>query len=250
VSAAAEKWATSWLSGERKAILLGNAAAHHPQASSLLALAQFIGQHTGATVGYLGEAANTVGAQVALAWPLQKGLHAGQMLSSKKIKALLLWHTEPAHDVAVPSSQWQTADMVVTCSAFKTNLDISDVLLPIAPFTETPGTFINTEGRAQSFHAVVKPLGEARPGWKVLRVLGDMLGLQGLAFETIDEVRARSLPTDLMACLSNTTQASVDLTPATQLPVTASIYQLDPLVRRAPSLQRTADAHDGGSHGG
>ena len=250
VSAAAEKWVTSWLSGERKAILLGNAAAHHPQASSLLALAQFIGQHTGASVGYLGEAANTVGAQVAQAWPLQKGLHAGQMLSSKQIKALLLWHTEPAHDVAVPSSQWQTADMVVTCSAFKTNLDISDVLLPIAPFTETPGTFINTEGRAQSFHAVVKPLGEARPGWKVLRVLGDMLGLQGLAFETIDEVRARSLPTDLTACLSNTTHASVDLTPATQLPVTASIYQLDPLVRRAPSLQRTADAHDGGSHGG
>ena len=250
VSPAAAKLVTAWLSGEHKAILLGNAAAHHPKASSLWALAQFIGQHTGATVGYLGEAANTVGAQVAQAWPLQQGLHAGQMLSSKQIKALLLWHTEPAHDVAVPSSQWQPADMVVTFSAFKTNLDLSDVLLPIAPFTETPGTFINTEGRAQSFHAVVKPLGEARPGWKVLRVLGDMLGLKGFAYETIEEVRAQAMPTDLTACLSNSTQVSVDLTPATQLPVTARIYQLDPLVRRAPSLQRTADAQDGDSHGG
>ena len=70
--------------------------------------------------------------------------------------------------------------MVVTLSPFKTNLDFSDVLLPIAPFTETAGTFINAEGRIQSFHAAVKPLGEARPAWKVLRVLGNLPNCQGL----------------------------------------------------------------------
>jgi NADH-quinone oxidoreductase subunit G len=78
--------------------------------------------------------------------------------------------------------------MVVTLSPFKANLEFSDVLLPIAPWTETPGTFVNAEGRVQSFHAVVKPLGEARPAWKVLRVLGNMLGLPGFEFESSQEV--------------------------------------------------------------
>ncbi len=80
--------------------------------------------------------------------------------------------------------------MVVTLSPFKANLAISDVLLPIAPFTETPGTFVNAEGRVQGFHAVVKPLGETRPAWKVLRVLGNMLGLPGFEYETAAEVLA------------------------------------------------------------
>ena len=75
--------------------------------------------------------------------------------------------------------------MVVTLSPFKANLDFSDVLLPIAPFTETPGTFVNAEGRVQSFHAVVKPLGETRPAWKVLRVLANLLGLPGFDFESV-----------------------------------------------------------------
>ncbi|NDF64961.1 MAG: NADH-quinone oxidoreductase subunit G, partial [Betaproteobacteria bacterium] len=222
--------AQSLLSGERKAVLLGNAAANHPQASGLLALANWIGQHTGASVGFLGEAANTVGAQLVGALPSNGGLNAAQMSQAGALKAVLLLNTEPHADSAHGAEGLATSDMVVTLSPFKTNLDISDVLLPISPFTETAGTFVNTEGRAQSFHGVVRPLGETRPGWKVLRVLGTMLGLPGFAYETIEEVRAAALPTDIASRLSNASTAYVEVAPAAA-PVTASIYQLDGLVR-------------------
>jgi NADH-quinone oxidoreductase subunit G len=146
--------------------------------------------------------------------------------------------------------------MVVTLSPFKANLAISDVLLPIAPFTETPGTFVNAEGRIQSFHAVVKPRGEARPAWKILRVLGNMLGLPGFEFETAQDVLAQLRGADAGAThvaadrLSNAASAGVDLSKAADtsaVPVTASIYQLDGLTRRATSLQLTADAR-GAAH--
>ncbi|WP_310611769.1 NADH-quinone oxidoreductase subunit NuoG [Limnohabitans sp.] len=243
-SAEAQAIAKSLTGGDRKAILLGNAAAHHPQASSLLSLANWIGAQTGATVGYLGEAANTVGAQVVGALPKAGGQTAGQMLAGG-LKAVVLLNTEPAFDAANGSAAAQAigqAEMVVTLSPFKANMDISDVLLPISPFTETAGTFINTEGRAQSFHGVVKPLGEARPAWKVLRVLGSMLHVPGFEFETIEEVRAQAIPADVHALLSNACTANVDVSPAAGQPASAAIYQLDSLVRRAPSLQLTADA--------
>ena len=236
--------AKSLTGGERKAILLGNAAAHHAKASSLLSLANWIGAQTGATVGYLGEAANTVGAQVVGALPTAGGLHAGLMLTGG-LKAVVLLNTEPAFDAANGAAAAHAigqAEMVVTLSPFKANMDISDVLLPISPFTETAGTFINTEGRVQSFHGVVKPLGETRPAWKVLRVLGSMLHVPGFDFETIEDVRAKAIPADVHAVLSNTCTASVDVSPAAGQPATAAIYQLDSLVRRAPSLQLTADA--------
>ena len=241
----AQAIASSLLSGERKAILLGNAAAHHAKASSLLSLANWIGVQTGATVGYLGEAANTVGAQLVKAQPLQGGMNAAQMLQADALKALFLLNLEPAQDCAggqAAMAHLGRTAMVVTLSPFKTNLDISDVLLPISPFTETAGTFVNTEGRAQSFHGVVRPLGDTRPAWKVWRVLGSLLNLSGFGFDSIEEVRAQALPTDITARLSNACDQAIDLTPATQAPVTASIYQLDGLVRRAPALQHTADA--------
>ena len=248
-SAAAQAIAASLLSGERKAVLLGNAAAHHAKASSLLALANFIKQQTGASVGYLGEAANTVGAQLVSARPLHGGMNTAQMLQASSLKAMLLLNTEPEHDCAAAAGALSGLDMVVTMSPFKTNLDISDVLLPVSPFSETAGTFVNTEGRAQSFHGVVKPLGETRPAWKVLRVLGSMLNLPSFEFETIEEVRALALPQDISLHLSNATQAKVDLTAASQAPVSASIYRLDALVRRAPALQHTTDAREGHGHG-
>jgi NADH-quinone oxidoreductase subunit G len=140
--------------------------------------------------------------------------------------------------------------MVVTLSPFKANMAFSDVLLPIAPFTETPGTFVNAEGAVQSFHAVVKPLADTRPAWKVLRVLGNMLGLPGFDFESAQEVAVKLLKTDESAqshlpggVLSNSVASAIDLSPAISQPVAASIYQLDSIVRRAASLQRTADAH-------
>ena len=243
----AQAIAKSLHSGDRKAILLGNAAAHHAKASSLLALANWIAAQTGATVGYLGEAANTVGAQVVGAVPSHGGQNAAQMARGG-LKAALLLHTEPHADMAHGAAAVQAlekAEMVVTLSAFKTNMAFSDVLLPIAPFTETAGTFINTEGRAQSFHGVIKPLGETRPAWKVLRVLGSMLQVPGFELETIEEVRAKAIPADITSRLSNACDVAIDLTPATEKPEVASIYQLDSLVRRAPSLQLTADAKAG-----
>ena len=241
----AQAVATSLLSGERKAILLGNAAAHHAKASSLLSLANWMAAQTGASLGYLGEAANTVGAQLVKAQPVQGGMNTAHMLQADALKALFLLNLEPAQDCAggqAAMAHLGRTAMVVTLSPFKTNLDISDVLLPISPFTETAGTFVNTEGRAQSFHGVVRPLGETRPAWKVWRVLGSLLNLPGFGFDSIEEVRAQALPTDMAARLSNACNQAIDLTPATQAPVTASIYQLDGLVRRAPALQHTADA--------
>ena len=250
-SAAAQAIAASLLGGERKAILLGNAAAHHAKASSLLALANWIGAQTGATVGYLTEAANTVGAQLAAALPGAKGLNAAQMLSGG-LKAVLLLNNEPEFDSAAGAAAGAAlakAEMVVTLSPFKANMAFSDVLLPIAPFTETSGTFVNAEGRIQGFHAVVKPLGETRPGWKVLRVLANLLGVPDFDFDSSQEVLAQvcGLPqageTHLPGrILSNATQAAVDLAPTAVAPVVASIYALDGLVRRAASLQLTADA--------
>lgn len=255
VGDAAQAVARALLSGEQKAILLGNGAAHHVQASSLLALAQWIAEQTGATVGYLTEAANTVGAQFVGAQPQSNGLSAAQMLSGG-VKAALLLNTEPEHDSALGADAAKALagmDMVVTLSPFKTNLEFSDVLLPIAPFSETSGTFANAEGRLQSFHAVVKPLGEARPAWKVLRVLGNLLSVPGIGFETSQEVLAHATGVAPSAAaleripaerLSNRTAASAAAPAGAAVgePVVASIYQLDGLVRRATSLQLTADA--------
>ena len=252
---AAQAMAKSLLGGERKAVLLGNAAAHHAQAGSLLTLANWIAAQTGASVGYLTEAANTVGAQLAGAQPQAGGLNASQMLSGQ-LKALFLLNTEPEFDSAAGAQAavaLAKTSMVVTLSPFKANMAFSDVLLPMAPFTETPGTFVNAEGRVQSFHAVVKPLGETRPAWKVLRVLGNMLGLPGFAFESSLEVLAQvfgpavdGLSQVAAGKLNNASDVlpTAGAAPASS-PAVASIYQLDSLVRRATSLQLTADARQG-----
>jgi NADH-quinone oxidoreductase subunit G len=248
----AQAMAKSLLGGERKAVLLGNAAAHHAQAGGLLTLANWIATQTGASVGYLTEAANTVGAQLAGAQPLTGGLNASQMLGGQ-LKALFLLNNEPEFDSAAGARAavaLAKTSMVVTLSPFKANMPFSDVLLPIAPFTETPGTFVNAEGRVQSFHAVVKPLGETRPAWKVLRVLGNMLGLPGFAFESSVEVLAQvfgpavdGLSQVAAGKLNNASNVlpTAGAAPASR-PAVASIYQLDSLVRRATSLQLTADA--------
>ena len=240
----AQAIAKSLLGGDRKAVLLGNAAAHHANASSLLSLAKWIADQTGATYGYLTEAANTVGAQWAKAEPQTGGLNAAQMLAGG-LKAVLLLNTEPVEDAAAGAkavAALAAMQMVVTLSPFKTNMSFSDVLLPIAPFTETSGSFVNAEGRLQSFHAVVKPLAETRPAWKVLRVLANMLGLPQLAFETSQDVLKQIADTPLN--LSNDCSSEVRLAGNADAPCVASIYQLDSLVRRAPSLQLTADARN------
>ncbi len=255
VTAQGQRIAASLLLGERKAVLLGNAAAQHPQASALLALAQWIAEHVGATVGYLGEGANAVGAQLVGAVPGPGGMHAGQMLT-QPMKALLLLNTEPvldSADAAATRAALGASGLVVAMTAFKdldgSLADAADVLLPIAPFTETAGTFVNAEGRAQSFHGVVKPLGEARPAWKVLRVLGNLLDLSGFDFDTAEDVRADALGDLALIPQRLDNRATAPLAagePACGLERIADvpIYATDPLVRRAASLQLTADARD------
>ena len=243
--------AVSLLSGERKAVLLGNAAAQHPQAGALLSLANWIAAQTGATVGYLTEAGNSVGAQLVGAQPRNGGLNAGQMLNGPTLKACVLLNVEPTLDAAnaaTASAAMQAAEMVVVLTPFKNVAnEFADVMLPIAPFTETSGTFVNAEGRVQSFHGVVKPLGDTRPAWKVLRVLGNTLGLKGFDFETSEDVRAEALGdiATIASRLSNASAATVNAAaPATGLERIADvpIYATDALVRRATSLQLTADA--------
>jgi len=193
-----------------------------------------------------------VGAQ-----PQRGGLNAAQMLAGG-LKAAVLFNTEPEFDSAAGGAAAQAlsqAGMVVTLSPFKANMAFSDVLLPIAPFTETSGTFVNAEGRIQGFHAVVKPLGDTRPGWKVLRVLGNLLEIPGMDWETSQDVLSAItgapageldfIPADK---LDNSTQAPlVADTGDSPEPVSARIYQLDGLVRRAHALQMTADAREGGA---
>jgi NADH-quinone oxidoreductase subunit G len=251
---AAKAIAASLLGGERKAILLGNAAAQHPQANALLATANWIGQQTGASVGYLTEAANTVGAQLVGAMPRHGGLHAGQMLGGTALKACMLLNVEPTLDAAnaaAARAAMQAAEMVVVMTPFKDVAhDLADVLLPIAPFSETSGTFVSAEGRVQSFHGVVKPLGETRPAWKVLRVLGNLLELKGFDFETSEEVRAEALGD--VSQVASRLDNGAGATPVAAATTTVEgsferiadvpIYSTDSLVRRATSLQLTADA--------
>jgi NADH-quinone oxidoreductase subunit G len=218
---------------QNPAVLLGNFAQQHPQAAAIHAAAQALG----VKLGFLGEAANSVGGYVA-------GLPSGGGLPAVlKKEALLLLNVEPALDCADPRAA-SRAKFVVNLTAWQS--DVGDVLLPIAPFTETAGTFINTEGRVQSFHACARPPGEARPAWKVLRVLGTMLGREGCALDTLEEVRAACLgSTDVATLLSNVIDGVVQ--PASRPAgieriAEVPIYFADPLVRRAPSLQKTRDA--------
>jgi NADH-quinone oxidoreductase subunit G len=190
-----------------------------------------------------------VGAQWARVLPGASGLHAGQMLS-QPMKALLLLNVEPVHDAADPATArtaLEGSGLVVALTPFlDAAVDNADVLLPIAPFSETAGTFVNAEGQAQSFHGVVRPFGEARPAWKVLRVLGNMLQLPGFEYESSEAVRDEALAAaDTATRLSNDPAAAATLTPALrglERVADVPIYCTDALVRRAASLQATRDA--------
>ena len=228
------------------AILLGNAAGNHPQASKIHAAAQWIADATGCTFGYLVEGANTVGGYLVGA---TSGTNEAVFASPKK--AYVLLNAEPELDAANPQQAVAAlagAEMVVAMSPFKHGMDYADVLLPVSPFTETAGTFVNCEGRAQSFNGTVRPLGETRPAWKVLRVLGNLLGLTGFDYETSEAIRDEALGkgnTDLSAKLTNAAKLAPEagkyasagqLERVTDVPV----YFTDALARRSEPLQRTA----------
>lgn len=249
VSDHARAIAASLMSGEQKAVLLGELAQNHPAATQLHTLAQAIATASGATLGFLAPAANSVGAQLVGVLPGPEGLGTHAMLAEPR-SAYVLLGAEPeldAYDAAAANAALRGAEFVVALSAFKTDAqDYADVLLPIAPFTETAGCFVNLEGRAQSFHGVVKPLGEARPAWKVLRVLGNLLSLGGFDYDSAEAVRGDALAADFTAGLNNTPAAAVleGLTPGDGLERMAETppYQLDPVARRSHALQATVDA--------
>jgi NADH-quinone oxidoreductase subunit G len=250
-SESATKMAASLFTGEAKlpsVILLGNAAVQHPQASAIHAAAQLIAELTGAKLGYLVDAANTVGGYLAGA----AAKNAKPVFAEPK-KAYVLLNAEPELDCANPQqarAALDAAEMVVVMSAFKHGMDYADVLLPIAPFSETAGTFVNCEGRAQSFNGTVKPLGEARPAWKVLRVLGNLLGLTGFDYDTSEAIRDEVLGkgvTDLSGKLSNVSTIAATAAvfgdgSALERVTDVPIYFADAIARRSEPLQRTADA--------
>ncbi|AIO48666.1 MULTISPECIES: NADH-quinone oxidoreductase subunit NuoG [Burkholderia] len=250
-SPAAQAVAQSLANGERRAVLLGNVAVRHPQFAKLHAVAQWIADNTGATFGFLTEAANTVGAHVVGALPGEGGLNAREAFAQPR-KGYVLLNVEPEFDTADPAqalAALNQAEMVVVMSPFKHGLDYADVLLPVAPFTETAGTFVNAEGTVQSFNGVVRPLGDTRPAWKVLRVLGSLLGLPNFEYETAEEVRVAALgDAGVAGRLSNQTSVAPARAAANaanggfERLADVPIYHADALVRRAGALHLTAAA--------
>jgi NADH-quinone oxidoreductase subunit G len=194
--ASSQAIAKSLVEGEKSAIFLGNVAEQHPHAAQLHALALELARLTGASCGFIGEAANSVGGYVAKALPT--ALNAYEMFAQPR-KAYVLLGVEPDLDCHNPQqavAALKAAALVVALTPFSDGAvrEYADVLLPITPFSETSGTFVNTEGRAQSFNGVVRPFGDARPAWKVLRVLGNLLSLPGFDQASSEQVRDEIIP--------------------------------------------------------
>ncbi len=257
VGAQAQAIAQSMASGDKGGLFLGNVACGHAQYAQITQLTQLLAQTLGARFGVLGAAGNSVGGYVAKAVPQTTGLNASAMIASP-LRAYLLMNLDPAADFAqgeLAMKSLTQAKSVIALTPYRSSdlLEVADCLLPIAPFTETAGTYVNTEGLVQSTQAVVKPLGEARPGWKVLRVLGNLLQLPGFDADSADQVRAQLLSTattnehnEIFVSGLNNSVAALTQLPVANLAadqfVSVAAYGSDQIVRRAPSLQETTAA--------
>ncbi|MBK1694892.1 NADH-quinone oxidoreductase subunit G [Chromatium weissei] len=243
-------------SGQQKQglILMGAVATAHPNFTLLKAFAHAIADITNCKIGYLPAAANSVGAYYAGAHPRrlagakpsdQIGLTVAEMIE-KPLKTLVLWGLEPNLDLNNPVQAMrmcEKADFVVACSAFRSHSleKAADVLLPIAAFTETSGTYVNSGGTWQRFQGAVSPPNEARPGWKVLRVLGNLLDFKTFDYRDTaqihDELAALcvDLPNNNLRCDFEITMQPVEnvLMRVSSVP----IHAVDSLVRRALPLQ-------------
>ena len=246
-----EKIAQSLVDGEKRAVFLGNVATQSEEATQLHALALELGRLTKATVGFLGESGNVTGGHAG--WALPTGANARQMFEQPR-KAYVLMGIEPEFDYSNPQvalAALKQAGLVVFMSAFKHGpaLEYADVMLPIAPFTETAGTFINIEGRVQSFNGVAKARGVSRPAWKVLRVMGNVLGLDGFEYESSEAVRDVVIGkgAEFVAGLDNglnDVQINLGTSQAEgfQRIADVPINFADQMARRSPSLKQTADS--------
>jgi NADH-quinone oxidoreductase subunit G len=218
-------------------------------------LAQFIAEQTGATFGFLPVGGNAVGASLVNA----NGAGVQSVLSGDR-RAVVLMNIEPDSDLPNPTlarAALAKANTVIALSAFKSAdlLEVADVILPISTFTETVSTFVNAEGRVQTIQPSVKPLGDSRPGWKVLRVLGSLLNLDGFLFNMPEEVLGEALGDNYCARLNNQSSAmalvNTNVAPQSGLERIAdvNIYAGDQIVRRSSALQLTRDAKRGNQVG-
>ena len=241
--------------GSKKAIWLGALALRHPAYADLRALAAGLAAATGATLGTLTEGGNAAGAYLAGAVPHREpggiksaaaGKNAREMLGSSQKAYLLFGGTEPWADAlggdALQSLAGASFVVAVTPYADETLKSVAHVLLPIGTFAETSGTYINFEGLWQSCAGAARPLGEARPGWKVLRVLGNLAGVPQFDYQSSEEVREelRALCADVAASsYAGSHEAAVAREEARVVDV--PMYAVDAVLRRAPSLQRTKE---------
>ena len=233
-------------------IFLGNMALSDPRFTEMYSMMEAIGGICGAKGGILPAAANSTGMHLMGVMPNAGGLHAREMIEQPR-KAYLLLNIEPELDcqhAALAKAAMTQAECVVALTAFKSQaLDNADVLLPIAPFTETSGTFMSMEGRVQSFSAACKPLGECRPAWKVLRVLANTLGLQDFDFDSSEAVKTAIFngekpSTVVWRSLNNNLKELVEIQVNIKHEGLQRIgevpqYESDPIVRRSAPLQKT-----------
>jgi NADH-quinone oxidoreductase subunit G len=250
------------LNGKQKIyVLLGASAIHHPQATRVRALAQKIAQRCNAKLGYLTTGANSAGAWLAGAVPHRHagqhamnhtGLNASDMVHKPR-KAYVLLNVEPELDCAnahVAVAAIKQAQCVIALSLFRNSVleQHADLILPMAPFTETSGTFVNAIGEWQSFKGVASAYGSSRPAWKILRVLGNFLHLEGFDYESSEQVKHEVQASLATASAEMTSPEVKDITPrANSISRIGDIplYASDSLVRRALPLQKAQMLMDG-----
>jgi NADH-quinone oxidoreductase subunit G len=241
------------LSAGRAAIILGGEAMRHSRFAELRAAAAALAARTGATLGFLPDGGNAAGAAIAGALPHrlpggrpdpEPGLDLGAMLASPPAAALLFGGIEPAEDIGIADAAQALAScprlVAVTPFADAATLAAAQVVLPMGTFAETSGTYVNVEGAWQEFRGCAQPVGESRPGWKILRVLGNHLGLDGFDYgssaDVLAELRqaANGVAYDGRFAGDGEFHARAGGT-TSELP----IYRVDAIVRRATALQQT-----------
>lgn len=235
--------AASLASGANTAVLMGNLAVASAQASTLAANGRAVADLAGGKFGFLTSGGNTVGGYLAGAIPGKGGKNAAAMLA-EPLKAYVVLHAEPLLDAdngQQAIAALRGAQFAVALTPYRSAAaEWADVMLPVAPFTETSGTFVNAQGLAQSFKGTVAPFVQTRPAWKVLRVLGNVLHLAGFDDETSESVRDAALAGGVEGRLSNDIKAPLGLgQPLTGLERVADvpIYRSDAMVRRSEPLQ-------------
>ena len=241
--------------GSRRAVILGTLAQRHPAYSQLKALSAALAELCEASVGCITEGPNAAGAYLAGAVPHREsggaqlgaaGLSARQMLESPLKAYVLLGGIDPANDLAVDPWALASADLVVAVTSHlpESLRGVVHVVLPIGTFAETSGTYVSAEGRWQSWAGAAKLAGESRPGWKVLRVLANLLNLHGMDFDSSDEIRD-ALKALCGARLEAARATAGGASPNGEIPkgswVEIPPYQGDLLVRGSEPLQKTKD---------